>query len=111
MAKGVEVPDDLVNHLREICATLPEAREEDAWTGTRWRVGKQTFAHLVAIADGWPPVYARAAGTEGPAVVLTFQSSGDELHALSNVGEPYFRPPWRPGIVGMLIDDDTDWDE
>ena len=34
------------------------------------------------------------------------------LEALSNVGHPYFRPPWRPGIVGMFIDvDATDWDE
>ena len=38
-------------------------------------------------------MYARVAGTDGPAFVLTFQSSGEELQALSNVGEPYFRPP------------------
>jgi predicted DNA-binding protein (MmcQ/YjbR family) len=111
MTRGAEVPERIVDRLRSICADLPEAREEEAWTGTRWRVGQQTFAHLVAIADGWPPVYARAAGTDGPAVVLTFQSSGEELQALSNVGHPYFRPPWRPGIVGMLVDDANDWDE
>jgi hypothetical protein len=111
MANRAEVPERIVARLRSICADLPEAREEAAWTGTRWRVGQQTFAHLVAITDGWPPVYARAAGTDGPAVVLTFQSSGEELQALSNVGHPYFRPPWRPGIVGMLVDVDTDWDE
>jgi hypothetical protein len=68
---------------------------------------------LVAIADGWPPAYARAAGTDGPAVVLTFQSSGEELQALSNVGHPFFRPPWRPGIVGVFVDATgaTDWVE
>jgi hypothetical protein len=71
----------------------------------------QTFAHLVAITDGWPPAYARAAGTEGPAVVLTFQSSSDELQALSNLGHPYFRPPWRPGIVGMFVGGEADWAE
>ena len=111
MAKGAEVPEHIVDRLRSICDDLPEAREEDAWTGTRWRISNKTFAHLVAIVDGWPPVYARAAGTHGPAVVLTFQSSGDELHALSNLGHPYFRPPRRPGIVGMFVDGDTDWDE
>lgn len=112
MAKRPELPGGIVDRLRSICRSLPEAREEEAWTGTRWRVGKQTFAHLVAIADGWPPVYARTAGTDGPAVVLTFQSSGEELQALSNVGRPYFRPPWRPGIVGMFVDaDTTDWEE
>ena len=112
MAKGAEIPARIVDELRTICAELPESHEEVAWTGTRWRIGKQTFAHLVAIAEGWPPVYARAAGTDGPAVVLTFQSSGEELHALSNLGRPYFRPPWRPGIVGMFADGDaTDWKE
>ena len=112
MPKGAEIPPQIVDHLRAICAELPESQEEQAWTGTRWRIGKQTFAHVVGIADGWPHAYARAADTDGPAIVLTFQSSGEELHALSNVGDPYFRPPWRPGIVGMRVDaETTDWDE
>jgi hypothetical protein len=111
MPKGTDVPARVVARLQSICDELPESRQEAAWTGTRWRIGKQTLAHVVVIADGWPPAYARAAGTEGPAVVLTFQSSGEELQALSNVGLPYFRPPWRPGIVAMFVDDDTDWKE
>jgi predicted DNA-binding protein (MmcQ/YjbR family) len=109
--KGAEVPEPIIDRLRAICAELPEAREEQAWVGTRWRIGKQTFAHMVRIADGYPPAYAKASGTDGPVTVLTFQSSGEELQALSNVGHPYFRPPWRPGIVGMLVADDTEWDE
>jgi hypothetical protein len=109
--KGAEVPEPIVDRLRAICAGLPEAREEQAWVGTRWRIGKQTFGHLVTIADGYPPVYARVAGTDGPITVLTFQSSGEELDALSKVGHPFFRPPWRPRIVGMFVDDDTNWDE
>ncbi len=112
MAKGAEIPARIVDELRTICAQLAEAHEEAAWTGPRWRIGKHTFAHLVAIADGWPPVYARAAGTDGPVIVLTFQSSGEELHALGNLGDPFFRPPWRPGIVGMFVDGETtNWDE
>jgi hypothetical protein len=106
-----EVPERIVVRLRSICLALPDVREEQAWTGTRWVTARQTFAHVVQITDGWPPVYCRAAGTAGPASVLTFQSSGDELHALGNVGHPFFRPPWRPGIVGMFVDDSTDWDE
>ena len=112
MAERGDVPEQLVERLHAICDELPEARHEPAWTGIRWRIGRQTFAHLVAIAEGWPPAYARASGSDGPAVVLTFQSSGDELHALSNVGHPFFRPPWRPGIVGLFVDiDATDWPE
>ena len=105
------VPEELLARLREICLRLPEAHEEEAWVGSRWRIRNQTFAHIVRIADGWPPAYARAAGTDGPAVVLTFQSAGSDLDALSAAGAPFFRPVWRPGIVGMRLDDGVDWDE
>jgi hypothetical protein len=66
------------------------------------------------IEAGWPPAYARAVGTDtadGPITVMTFQSSGPELDAFSHIGYPYFRPPWRPGIVGMVLDANVDWDE
>jgi hypothetical protein len=111
MAAHPEVPVEIVDRLRSICGNLPEAEEQDAWTGTRWRVGNDTFAHVVMIADGWPPRYASAVGTGGPVVVLTFQASGDELEALHNVGHPFFSPGWRPGIVGLVLDDDVDWVE
>jgi predicted DNA-binding protein (MmcQ/YjbR family) len=111
MAAHREVPVEIVDELRAICRTLPETHEQEAWTGTRWRVGNQTFAHVVMIANGWPPRYARAVGSSGPVVVLTFQASGDELEALHNLGHPYFSPGWRPGIVGMIVDDDVDWVE
>jgi hypothetical protein len=106
-----DVGADVVDRLGAICLSLPQARQEDAWVGTRWRVRQQTFAHVVKIDDGWPPAYARAAASDGPLTVLTFQSSGDELEALSNVGHPFFRPPWRPGIVGCVLTADVDWAE
>lgn len=106
-----EVPPEMVDRLRSMCAELPEAHEEAAWVGTRWRVRKHTFAHVLAVEGGWPPAYARAAKNAGPITVLTFQSSGEELEVFSRIGHPYFRPVWRPGIVGMLLDGDTDWTE
>ena len=108
------VPEDVLRRLRAVCLRLPEAVEEQAWTGTRWCVGKKTFAHVVQVADGWPPVYAREAGTDGPASVLTFRSSGDELEALRNVGPPFFKPPWAPAVAGLVIGGDghqADWDD
>jgi hypothetical protein len=106
-----DVAPGLVDRLRSICLALPEVVEQPAWVGTRWRIRQQTFAHVVTIENGWPPAYAKAAGSDGPLTVLTFQSSGEELEALSNVGRPYFRPPWRPGIVGRVLSDDDDWTE
>ncbi len=111
MANHTEVPPEIVAKIRSTCIALPEALEEQAWVGTRWRIRRQTFAHVVAIDAGWPPAYAKAAGSDGPLVVLTFQSSGQELDALTNLGHPFFRPPWRPGIVGTVVDSSVDWDE
>ncbi len=106
-----DVSADIVDRLRAVCLVLPEAYEEQAWVGTRWCVRNKTFAHVLMIDRGWPPVYARTTGTDGPAVVLTFQSSDQELEAFSNLGHPFFRPVWRPGIVGVFIEPDTDWSE
>ncbi len=103
-----------MSRLGAICLALPEVVEEDAWVGTRWSIRTKNFAHVVAIADGRPAAYADAAGTPGPATVLTFRSTGDDLAALSAVGPPFFKPVWFRDIVGLVLDPDpaaVDWDE
>jgi hypothetical protein len=102
---------ETIARLRAICLGLPEAYEETAWVGTRWRIRTRTFAHVLSISEGWPPAYARAAGTDGPVTVLMFRSSGEELHTLRSVGNPFFGPPWRADEVGMAIQPDADWSE
>lgn len=111
MAARPVVPPAIVATLRELCRDLPESREEQAWVGTRWRIRTKTFAHVVHVDHGWPPAYAQAAGADGPLTVLTFRSSGEELDAFAHVGAPFFRPVWFDDIVGMRVDDATDWDE
>ncbi|MEO5838802.1 MAG: MmcQ/YjbR family DNA-binding protein [Acidimicrobiales bacterium] len=110
MAEHADVPHEIVAALRSICLDLPEVSQEQAWAGTRWVVRKKNFAHVVTVDEGWPPAYARAAGSDGPFTVLTFRSSGIELDALGNAGHPYFRPVWFPDIVGMVVEDGVDWD-
>ena len=111
MTEHADVPLEIVAGLRSVCLGLPEAYEEPAWVGTRWRIRKQTFAHVVMIDAGWPPGYARAAGSDGPMTVMTFRSSGPELAALSKASHPFFKPVWFPDIVGMVLDAGVDWDE
>jgi hypothetical protein len=111
MSERPHVPADLLAALRSCCLTLPEAYEEPAWTGTRWCVRSKNFAHAVMIDGGWPPAYARAAATDGPACVLTFRAAGAELDALAHAGAPFFKPVWFPDIVGLRLDGATDWDE
>jgi YjbR len=106
-----EVPGEIVARLRSVCLGLPEAYEEPAWVGTRWRIRKRTFAHVLTVAGGWPPAYAEAVRTDGPSTVLTFRAPASELHALSTVGYPFYRPGWAPDVVGMVLDEDADWAE
>ena len=104
-------PFVVLTRLRTICLALPEAHEEEAWVGMRWRIRTKTFAHVLAIRDGWPPAYARAAGTDGPADVLMFRSSGPELDALRAGGHPFFAPVWRTDEVGLVLGEGVDWAE
>jgi hypothetical protein len=103
VADPIEIPPGLLDLVRSACAGLPEVVEEPAWTGTRWQVRSRTFAHLVPVADGWPPAYARAAGTDGPMTVLMFRSAPPELDVLRRTGPPFFAPPWRADEVGLLL--------
>ena len=111
VAKRGSVAPETLARLRSICLALPEAIEEPAWVGTRWRVRQQTFAHVLMIEAGWPPAYARAAGSSGPLCVLTFRSPLPELDAYAFAEAPYFRPGWWPDIVGMAIGAQVDWAE
>ena len=64
---------------------------------------------MLPIEGGWPPAYARAAATDGPATVVMFRSAGPELAALVTTGAPFFGTPWRADEVGVRIDASTDW--
>lgn len=110
-AKRPEVPAAIVTKLRTLCLALPEAHEEAAWVGTRWRIRKETFAHVLMIDQGRPPAYARAAGSNGPLCVLTFQSLAPTVDPETYECRPYFRPPWRPGIVGRVLTTKEKWAE
>jgi hypothetical protein len=111
MTEHADVPLEMLTALRSVCLGLPEAYEESAWVGTRWRIRTRTFAHVLTVDLGWPPAYARAAGSDGPITVLTFRSSGPELDVLRGAGHPFFAPVWRDDEVGMILDGDVDWTE
>ena len=111
---GPDVDPRYVDRLGAICCALPEVVEADAWVGVRWSIRQKNFAQLVAIVDGRPAAYATAAGTAGPATVLTFRSRGEELDALRAIGPPFFKPVWFRDIVGLVLPADpaaVDWDE
>lgn len=111
MAEHAGVPLEIIAELRSVCLGLPDAYEQQAWVGTRWCIRKRNFAHVLTIDSGWPPAYARAAGSDGPITVMMFRSPAEELEALTVAGHPFFRPVWFPDILGVVLDGGVDWDE
>lgn len=100
MSDYSDPPEEVVARLRPLCLALPDAYEEKAWAGVRWRVRKKTFAHVL---DAGPD--------DRPVTVLTFRSSGEELDVLRNAGPPYIYLGWGRDALGLVVDGSTDWDE
>lgn len=105
---GAEVPAAILAKLRHICLKLPGVVEQPAWVGTRWVVRKRNFAHVVVIYGGKPRAYARAAGSDGPLVVLTVRTVDPSKKRL-----PYFHAPWGTKwgaqVLGVVLEPKTDW--
>jgi hypothetical protein len=98
MPDYIDDPPEVLANLRAICLTLPEAYEEPAWAGRRWRIRGRTIAHV------------RTAETEAaPVTWMKFRSTSPEREALLEVGHPFF--PGGRNTLGMLLDADTDWAE
>jgi hypothetical protein len=109
--RRIEPDPAVVRRLAAIALALPDAHEEEAWTGVRWRIRSKTFAHVMVGQEGYESSFRDITGITDPTTVLTFHSSGDELLALTNAPLPFYKPPWSGTIVGLVIDDDTGWDE
>jgi hypothetical protein len=91
-----DVPLDFVERLRAVL-DFPECVEEDAWTGVRWRVRGNTVAHVF--------------GGEDQRFRIVFRAEPEEVAAFDHLGEPYFKADWGSNVVGMLLDERTDWSE
>lgn len=96
-----EVPESFEARLRDVCLQLPDAYEESAWAGTRWRVRTRTFAHVLGVEEQGRPSL----------VVLSFRSAGEELEVLRRSGHPFFVLGWGRDAMGMVLDGATDWEE
>lgn len=92
-----EVPAEYVARLRGILDRFPRCEIEDAWVGVRWRVGGATVAHVY--------------GGEDQLFRITFRAEPEEVMALQHLGSPYFKAEWGGNVVGLILDDDTDWTE
>ncbi|MEV4538774.1 MmcQ/YjbR family DNA-binding protein [Asanoa sp. NPDC049518] len=97
MSAPGDVPPAILTRLRAICLGLPEAYEEPAWIGMRWRIRQRTIAHVYTRDDG--------------SVVMTFRAPDDEVAAFASGGPPFFRADWGGNVVGITFGRRTDWVE
>ena len=97
MAERPDVPEEWVHRLDSVLSGFPGCVEEPAWVGVRWRVGSATVAHVF--------------GGDDQLFRITFRAEPDEVMALAHLGPPYFKAEWGGNVVGILLDEDTDWEE
>lgn len=97
MPERPDVPRELVARLGRLMVSFPQCREEDAWTGVRWRVGAATVAHVF--------------GGEDQRFRITFRAEPAEVMAFAHLGVPYFKASWGGNVVGLILDGATDWEE
>ncbi|BBH69902.1 hypothetical protein ACTI_65870 [Actinoplanes sp. OR16] len=106
-----DVPPEILDWLRVICADLPEAYEEPAWIGVRWRIRKRTVAHVYTPDPDRFGVYAPYTVDGVPPTVMTFRVPADDLLGLTAAGFPFFRAPWGHDVAAAVLGDHTDWTE
>lgn len=87
----------MIDRLTTVLDAFPGCEPDDAWVGVRWRVGQATIAHVF--------------GGEDQLFRIVFRAEPSEVMAFELMGPPYFRAGWSDNVVGMLLDEDTDWDE
>lgn len=97
MPERPEITAGLLRRLRSVFEEFPECIEDAAWVGVRWRVGQATVAH--------------AFGGEDQLFRITFRAEPGEVMAFEHLGAPYFKTGWGDDVVGLVIDESTDWDE
>ena len=97
----VEVPEDIVERVRTLCLALPEVTVRvDGWAQS-FDIRRRSFCLLVA----------REGRTGKPVPLLVLRADPDEREALLSIGRPFFAPRASRDRIGVLLTDDTDWEE
>lgn len=100
MAEYADVPDEIVAELRAACMALPEMIEVHVRDGWRWRIRNRTVADARTYDS-----------PEGSVTIVMFRAPHPEYEVLLASGPPFFWPMWGKDVVGMVLDDATDWAE
>ena len=95
--------DEVEARVRKICLALPESGEKETWGNPTFRVRNKIFASFGTVEN-----------PEGKTVhVMTMKAAPDEQESLLAEGHPFFYPRYvgSKGWIGVVLDDQTAWDE
>ena len=102
------MPEDIFERVRALCLSLPEVtvRVDGSLTRTRsaahsFDIRRRSFCLLVAWEDP----------TGKPVTLLVLRAGPDEREALLSIGHPFFASRAGRDRIGVLLTDDTDWEE
>ncbi|MGD0393136.1 MAG: MmcQ/YjbR family DNA-binding protein [Acidimicrobiales bacterium] len=108
MSSPVEIPEDIVERVRTLSLALPEVAVRVDYSRTRTRstaysfdIRRRSFCLLVAVLEP----------TGKPVPLLRLRADPVEREALLSTGHPFFAPPSGRDRIGVLLTDDTDWEE
>ncbi|HWA65924.1 MAG TPA: MmcQ/YjbR family DNA-binding protein [Mycobacteriales bacterium] len=108
MDAPLDLPEEFVNHVREICLALPEVatRVDESQSPARstayvFDVRRRPFCTLIAAQN--------RNGRARTMVVL--RARPGERAALIAAGAPFFAPRGAPDRLGILVSAGTDWME
>ena len=103
-----EVPADILERVRALCLALPEVTVRVDYSLTRARstaqsfdIRRRSFCLLIAVKD--------PAGKSVPLLVL--RAVPEEREAMLSRGHPFFASRAGRDRIGVLLSDDTDWEE
>jgi hypothetical protein len=104
----VEVPEEIFERVRTLCLALPEVTVRVDGSRTRTR----STAHSSGIRRrSFCLLVAREGPTGKPVPLLVLRADPDEREALLSIGHPFFASRAGRDRIGVLLIDDTDWEE
>jgi YjbR len=104
----MQVPENIKARVFTCCLALPEvtvrvdeSRSEARSTACSFDIRRRSFCLLVATKDP----------TGRPLSRLVLRADPDDRAALVSIGHPYFASRAGRDRLGVLLTDDTDWEE
>jgi YjbR len=108
MRAPVEIPKVIVERVLTLCLALPEVtvRIDESLTRSR------STAHSFDIRSrSFCLLVAKESSTGKSVPLLVLRADPEERDALLSFGHPFFVPRSGPGRIGVLLNDNTDWEE